>query len=214
MFRLRAWKWLLVIAVVVGAGGRSVSAADDHGGHHPHIGESEQDAKAAIVPQDAAGFKTDLAVYSFLVFLVLTGILFFAAFKPISEKLVAREDAIRKNIEDAKAEREKAEELRKDYQGQLEAADDKAKEIVAEANRDAERLRADKLAEADKEAEDRLDRALTEIKRAKDSALEELFSASAQRVADATEHVLGRAVNDDDQSRLIDEALGQFSQQG
>jgi len=40
--------------------------------------------------------------------------------------------------------------------------------------------------------------------------LHELFAAMATQVADATEHVLGRTVNENDQGRLIEEALAQF----
>jgi F-type H+-transporting ATPase subunit b len=156
-------------------------------------------------------FRADLAVYTFIVFLLLLGLLWYFAFGPISKALEQREQGIRRNIEDARAEREKAEKLRGEYQGMLEAADDKVRAIFAEAHAKAEEVRAERLAEADREAEQRKERALAEIERAKDQAVQELFDAMGTAVAEATEQVLGRAVTDQDQSRLIDEALAGFS---
>ncbi|WP_166828055.1 F0F1 ATP synthase subunit B family protein [Thalassoroseus pseudoceratinae] len=190
-----------------------VAAEEGHGhGDHVHIGVAPEDEAAELVDLEAGlDPRADLAVYTFIVFILLLVILTSTAFRPISKALAEREDRIRNNIEEAKVEREKAEQLRKDYEGQLEAADDRVREIFAEANAKAEALRAEKLAEADREAESRKQKALEEIERAKDQAVQELFDAMSARVADATEHVLGRSLSDEDQSRLINDALAQFS---
>jgi F-type H+-transporting ATPase subunit b len=178
----------------------------EHGDHHVHIGASEADEHSGLFD-----FRTDLAVYTFIVFLLLLVLLWRFAFGPIAQKLDEREAGIRRNIEDARAEREKAEQLRGEYQGMLEAADDKVRALFAEAHAKAEQVRAEKLAEAHREAEQHKERALGEIERAKDQAVQELFDAMGTAVAQATEQVLGRTVTDQDQSRLIDEALAGFS---
>jgi len=183
----------------------SFAASEEDGGHHVHIGANEE------TNEKLDEFKGDLAIYTFLVFVGLMLLLWKFAFGPIAKALEARESGIRKDIEDAKAEREKAEELRGQYEGMLEAADDKVREIYAEANAKAEELRAKRVAEADAEAESRIQRAVQEIERAKDQAIAELMEAENQRIVQATEHVLGRALTEDDQNRLVNEALASFS---
>jgi F-type H+-transporting ATPase subunit b len=159
----------------------------------------------------ANDWKSDLAIYTFVVFLLLLLLLWKVAFGPISQALEAREEGIRKDIADAKAEREKAEVLRGQYEGMLEAAGDKVREIFAEANAKAEEMRAKRAAEADQEAQARIQQAIQEIERAKGQAIAELFEMENQRIVQATEHVLGRALSQDDQSRLVNEALAHFS---
>lgn len=156
-------------------------------------------------------FKTDLAIYTFVIFLLLMLILWKTAFGPISKSLHNREESIRKSIEDARTERLKAEELRGQYEGMLEAAQDKVRAIYAEANAKAEELRAKRAQEADQEAQARIQQAIQEIERAKEQAIAELFEMENQRIVQATEHVLGRALSDEDQHRLVNEALSHFS---
>ncbi len=179
-------------------------AAED-GGHHVHVGADEN------TNEDLSEFNSDLSIYTFLVFIGLMLLLWRFAFGPISKALHDREDSIRKNIEDAKTERIKAEELRGEYEGMLEAAADKVRGIYAEANAQAEEMRTKRVAEADQEAQTRIQQAIQEIERAKERAISELFELENQRIVQATEHVLGRALSDDDQHRLVNEALAHFS---
>jgi F0F1-type ATP synthase membrane subunit b/b' len=54
-------------------------------------------------------------------------------------------------------------------------------------------------------------RAKDEIQQAKDAALAEVFSQINSQIVLATEHVLGRALADSDQDRLVTEALAHIS---
>ena len=181
-------------------------AAEAAGEHHVHVGSDGNPQE-----ENLAEFRADLSIYTFIVFVLLLLLLWKFAFGPISKMLHDREEGIRKNIEDAKTERLKAEELRGQYEGMLEAAEDKVRAIYAEANAKAEELRAKRAAEADQEAQARIKQAVSEIERAKEQAIAELFEAENQRIVQATEHVLGRALSDDDQHRLVNEALAHFS---
>lgn len=174
-------------------------------GHHPHVGMDEETSTELL------DFKTDLAIYTFVVFLLLVLLLWRTAFGPISKALHEREEGIRRNIAEAKAEREKAEELRGKYEGMLEAAEDKVRAIYTEANAKAEELRAKRMAEADQDAKARIQQAIQEIERAKEQAIAELFEMENQRIVQATEHVLGRALSQEDQNRLVGEALANLT---
>lgn len=205
----------LVLLVACGLQVSPTFAAGGGEGHGVHVGMDEDTSEQLLdlsSPESfQKSFKTDLAIYTFVVFALLLVTLWFTAFGPIAKALHDREEGIRKDIEEAKTEREKAEALRGEYQGLLEAAQDKVREIHAEANAKAEELRAKRVAEADQEAETRIQQAVQEIERAKDQAIAELFQMENQRIVQATEHVLGRALSNEDQDRLVNDALSSFS---
>ena len=83
--------------------------------------------------------------------------------------------------------------------------------MVAEAKRDAERTSQDIVAKAMSDVETLRDRAKDDIAQAKDTALSEVFASVNAQVAAATERVLGRTLSEDDQERLIQEALAEIA---
>jgi len=184
-------------------------AGDDHAGldHHPHVGEPEGEVK----PFDPKDWRLDLSIYSFVVFLLLLAALTKFAWGPIVTALDEREENIRKNIEDAEVARIRAEEMLAAHAAKLDAVQDEVREILAEARRDAEHTKSEILASALKESELTKNRGIEEINRARDQALDELFRTISTQVTDATEHVIGRALNEEDRNRLIDESLAQLS---
>ena len=154
--------------------------------------------------------RADLALWSGIVFLLFLGTLTLLAWKPATKGLDAREDRIRGDLAAAERHRLDSERLMKQHSAEMAKAQDSVKEILAEARRDAEVAKSNILAEADAAAKAREHRAVTEIARAKDQALAELFDTYNDRVAAATETVLGRGLTDADQRRLIDEAVADF----
>ncbi len=173
---------------------------------HPHIGEDG-------VNKDPGEFRSDLAIFSAIVFGLLAAGLYFTAWPKILDALAAREEGIRKAIADAEDAKVQATAFMKEHKGRLEAVENTVKDILAEARRDAEHTKLDITKQAEVEAEAIKNRAIAEINRAKDQALDELFSTLAHQVSKATEQVVGRALTGADQERLIQEAVGQFARQ-
>lgn len=167
----------------------------DHGGH------------PTGVPMD---WKADLALWSFIIFLLFLGVLGMFAWKPMIEGLDKREAGIRSAIAEAEENRRKSEALLADYQSKLKAAEQTVQAMVAEARRDAERTSQDLIAAAQRDVDAIRVRAKDEIRQAKDTALSEVFSQVNAQVILATEHVLGRALSDGDQDRLVGEAVAQL----
>lgn len=183
------------------AGEHAAPAAGAHGAEHdPH-------AK----PPGPIEWKTDLALWSLIVFVLFVAILKVFAWGPLSSALDSREARIKNDIAHAEEARIKAEKMLVEYQAKLAAAQDEILKTLAEARRDAEHTRQEMLAQAEKEVTATKERALAEIERTKDQALNELFNHMAGTVANATERVLGRALTDADQDRLIGDALAEFS---
>jgi F-type H+-transporting ATPase subunit b len=180
------------------------SAAGEHE-EHAHIGE-------AGVSTDVAELSPPLAIYTFIMFLMLLGILWKFAWGPIAASLDKREENIRKDIDDAEAARVKAEEMLAAHAEKLDQVQDEVREIIAEARRDADHTKQEIITTAQQEAEATKNRAISEIDRARDAALKELFDTMAAQVTNATEHVLGRSLTAEDQQRFIQDALSQFSE--
>lgn len=171
-----------------------------HGEEHAHIG-------ASGVSEDPAEFKSDLAIYTFLVFLLLLGLLYKFAWGPVTEGLDRREALVLQNIADAESARIKAEKMLAAHAEKLDKVEAEIRELLAEARRDAEHAKADIVAAAQKEAEATRQRAVEDIGRARDQALDDLFAHMGQAVRLATEQVVGRSLTGADHERLINEAL-------
>jgi F-type H+-transporting ATPase subunit b len=122
-----------------------------------------------------------------------------------------REAAIQKAINDAEEGRRKAQAMLGEYEQKLKAAEHTVQQMVAEARRDAERTSQDLIASAQKEVGLIRDRAKEDIRQATDTALSEVFNQVNSQVVLATEHVLGRALQDSDQERLVSQALAEIS---
>jgi F-type H+-transporting ATPase subunit b len=181
------------------------SAAENPAANH---GESEHGHPGKVeVP---LSFKADLAFWSGITFVIFLIVLGRFAWKPLIEALNKRESQIRGDIAQAEAARLKAEAMLAEHAKAMAKVQDEVRGILAEGRRDAEQAKRDILAEAQKQADATAQRAQEDIGRARDTALKDLFDVMADQVAHATEHVLGRSVNDSDQHRLIEEALAQF----
>lgn len=181
------------------AGGEAEAEADhdDHGDGH-----------ASGPP---LGFQRDLALWSLIVFVLFVIVLKKLAWQPLIEGMDQREAGIRNAIADADANQRKSAALLSEYEGKLKDAETTVAEMVAEAKRDAERTSQDIVAKAEADVTEMRDRAKSEIAQATDTALAEVFSTVNLQVAAATERVLGRALSDEDQERLISEALNEIS---
>ena len=184
-------------------------AADHSDGHHGdgHHGDGHDGGAAEVLTP-----KIPTTIASLVSFLLFLGLLTKFAWKPLMEGLSKREENIRGAMVEAQSARDEARALLAEHSKKLEAADAEVKEIIAEARRDAEHTASEITARANADAEATKNRAIAEIERAKDAAIVELAARERDLIADATETVLGRAITDDDRSRLIDEAVSQFSQ--
>tara|TARA_B100000029_G_scaffold292257_1_gene285800 strand:- start:119 stop:709 length:591 start_codon:yes stop_codon:yes gene_type:complete len=177
----------------------------------PEWAHAAGDAHAEGVPLN---FKTDLAIWSLVVFVLFVFVLKKFAWAPLAAGLDAREQRIRGDLEGAERAREEAAKMLAEHEEKLAGVQEEVKEILAEARRDAEHTKNEIMASAQAEAEATRDRALGDIERARDQALKDLFDQVATQVASATEHVLGRALDASDQQRLIEEAMAEVTSAG
>jgi F-type H+-transporting ATPase subunit b len=180
-------------------------AADDHAAHDhaAHIGHEG----VSSAPEE---FKRDLAIYTFVVFLLLLAILWRFAWGPIIDGLEKREHGIAENIAAAERSHEQAKLMLAEYERKLAASADEVRAIIDEARRDAEHTQQEILAKARADAQAERDRSLREIETARDQALKELGERSANLAVDLAGKIVRAQLNPADHTRLIEEAMARF----
>ena len=188
----------------------AASASDAHG-HGPEIGHN---APAGVSQKDfesPAWFQTDLAVWSFAVFLGLLGLLTKFAWKPIMQGLEKREEGILRQIAETKASNEEARRMLASYERRLAEASEEVRGMLEEARRDADNTRQAIVAEARKAADDEKARAKHEIQLAKDDALSQIAEKAGRLAVEVAGKFLRDKLGNDDQARLVRESVASLS---
>lgn len=153
----------------------------------------------------------DLGIATFLVFLLLLGILAKFAWGPIAAALERREQTIARQIEEARHAAELAAKQLQEYERKLAVATEEARAIVTQAKNDAIVAKDRIVAEAQEAAGKERERAVADIASAKNEALREIAAQSVQTAVQLATNIIRREVKPEDHDRLIDESLQQFS---
>jgi len=173
------------------------------GGHEQHLGEGN-----ATAGQDSpAEFKTDLAIYTFVVFLLLLAILGSLAWPKISQALEEREKRIEGSLAAAAAKHEDAKRLLAEHEAKLAGAAAEVRALLEEARRDAEATKAEIVNEAKTAAQQERDRALRDIDTAKDHALKSLAETSANLAVELAGKAIRETILPEKQAEIIRDAL-------
>lgn len=189
------------------AGGDHAHAGGDHA--HDEFDNTHKDATAGLsAPQE---MRFDLAVATFVIFLLLTIILTKFAWGPITQGLDKREASIAAMIDQARLAQEQAEAQLRSYEGKLAAAAEEARSLVAQARIDAEATRERELAATKAENEKLLQRNKDEIEAAKNAALQQIAEKSVSTAISLASSIVRREVKPEDHDALVTDALGKFS---
>jgi F-type H+-transporting ATPase subunit b len=135
-------------------------------------------------------------------------------FPRISEALEKRQKAIEDSIDSAQHTREEAEKLLAEYRERLHEARAQSDEIVQRARQAAEMHERESKEHARELAGEASARAARDIEAATARALSELRSEVANLTVLATEKVTRKVLDDADQRRLVEEALGELDFSG
>jgi F-type H+-transporting ATPase subunit b len=131
------------------------------------------------------------------------------AFPRIGEALEKRANAIREQLESAEKQREEADELLEEYRHRLKEAREQADDIVARARKAAEAAVAEATAEGVTKREDLVAAARRDIETETRRSLERIRKEVADLTVLATEKVTRKALDPEDQQRLVEEALAE-----
>ena len=132
------------------------------------------------------------------------------AFGRIQQMIDQRRERIRQAVAEADHAREEARNLLEEHRKLVGQARNDAEEILAEARRvsEAQRQRVKEETEADRQR--RLEETRRQIEAETRRALEEIRAEVAELSLLAAEKVTRRSLREEDQRRLIDEAIGEL----
>ena len=140
-------------------------------------------------------------------FLVLLGILFLFAYKPLVRLMDQRAERIRESLEAADQARQEAATSREAVEEALNEARQQGQRLLEQTREAAERYRAEEMDRARQEAENFVLRARAEIQRERDAAIEEVRSNFGDLAITAAERVIGRSLDRQAHEDLIAQVL-------
>ena len=151
-----------------------------------------------------------LMIWTLVVFLISMYILSKVAFPRIQAALDKRQQAIEDSIETSERVKREAEQLLEEYRQRLADARGQADDIVARARKTGEAHENEVLAEAKAKREEMMEQTRRDIEAETRRAIQEIRKEVADLTVAATEKVTRKSLTDEDQKRLVEEALAEL----
>ena len=143
-------------------------------------------------------------------FFILVWILARFAYKPLVSMMQERKERIAKDLADAQAARNEAEQFKADYAAQIANARQEAQQIVEKAVQQAEATTREQLAAAREQIEREKERARQDIVNERDSAMNNLRNeVISLSVAMATK-VVAKDMDSETNTKLIEDAIAKL----
>jgi F-type H+-transporting ATPase subunit b len=157
--------------------------------------------------QHVLSLEPGSVLWTIITFLVVAFLIGKFGWKPILSGLKAREDTIRRDLDTAKAEREKAAAVLAEYQQTVAGAKKEAADIVQRAQESATQIVEASREESREQATKIIERAKAEIERDTEQARAELRTYVAGLAANAASRLIGKTVDPREHEQLILDAL-------
>jgi F-type H+-transporting ATPase subunit b len=150
-----------------------------------------------------------LMIWTLVLFLFTMWVLSKVAFPKIQEALDKRARTISESIEAAERQRKESDELLAEYRGRLEEAREQADDIMARARKAAETAETEAKTAGKERGEELVAAAQREIDAATRRSLDQIRKEVADLTVLATEKVTRKSLSEEDQRRLVEEALSE-----
>jgi F-type H+-transporting ATPase subunit b len=151
-----------------------------------------------------------LMIWTLIVFGVSLFVLAKFAFPRIAEALDKRQHLIEDSIDTAERTKSEAAELLEEYRARLTEARQQADEIVARARKAGEVHEREATETGKAKREELLQQARRDIQTETQRAIQEIRAEVADLTVRATEKVTRKTLTEEDQRRLVEEALGEL----
>jgi len=171
---------------------------------------------ALVLAQESSGSSnpilpaTNELIVGIIAFAVLYFILSKLAFPRANQALKERTENIEGKLEHAERERQRADELLRQYKERLARAEGEAQRIIDEARANAERLRKELSAKAEADADRIITRARGEIQAERDRAVRALRGEVGTLAVELASRVVGDSLDREAQLRLVDQYIDQL----
>jgi F-type H+-transporting ATPase subunit b len=169
----------------------------------------------SLVPAASSGSflispNVGLMIWTLLLFAISMFVLAKLAFPLITEALDRRQKAIEDSIDAAERTRLDADQLLADYRERLSEARHQADEIVDRARKAAEIHERDAHDQAQSKREQMIEQTRRDIEAETRRAIDEIRREVAELTVMATEKVTRKTLTDEDQRRLVEDALSEL----
>jgi len=156
---------------------------------------------------DQLGFNVPSLIVFMVNFLILLGVLYIFAYKPVLKLLDDRADRIRESLESADKARQDAAESETRTQKQLQDAKREGQRLLDQAAELASKYREDEMSKARQDVEAFTARARMDIQQERDGAIEEVKAHFAQLTVEAASRIIGESLDGKSHSELIGKVL-------
>lgn len=147
-------------------------------------------------------------------FVVLVVLLQRFLFKPVMAMLDQRQAQVQSDLDQAAQARQQAERLIQQGEQGIAAANQRVERLLTEAAQNAEQVRAEAATDAEARARRLIDEAREYLRREQDKAREVLRQEAARLAVGVAGKLLPRALNAEQQQRLLDQAIREVSGDG
>ncbi len=178
-----------------------LAAAQEHGG-----GAAAEESGGSFLVEPGVG----LMIWTLAVFVASMALLAKLAFPRIAEALDKRQRAIEDSIDTATRTKAEAEQLLAEYRERLKDARVQAEEIVARARKAGDEHERESFEKSKVKREELMEQARRDIEAETRRAIQEIRKEVAGLTIMATEKVTRRTLSEDDQRRLVEEALSEL----
>ncbi len=156
---------------------------------------------------EGLGINLPTLIAQIVNFVILLGLLYLVAYKPIMRMLDERSRKIKESIEQTELIKQQAERAEEEVKKQIEAAGKEGMGIVARAMRTGEEVRQKAQQEAKQDAESLIVRARVEIQQERDEAIDELRKEVADLSILAAGKVIDQTLDKQAHRQLIEKVL-------
>jgi F-type H+-transporting ATPase subunit b len=140
-------------------------------------------------------------------FIILFGLLYLVAYKPIMRMLDERSRKIKESMEQTEYIKQQAEQAEEEAKKRIDAAAKEGQEAIARAMRTGEEVRQEAQQQAKQDAEVLIARARAEIQRERDEAIDQLRKEFADITILAAGKVIDRTLDKKAHREIIDKVL-------
>ena len=151
-----------------------------------------------------------LYIWAIVVFVVLVALLTKYAWRPLLDSLEARQESIRKSLDDAKQARQELERVKSESEAMLVRARREADAILAQTRTDAARTADELKQKARTDAENIVRNAERQIEQQASRAVEQIRREAVDLSIAIASKILKRNLTVEDNERLIGETLSEI----
>ena len=155
-------------------------------------------------------FDTAVVLVAMLVLFIL---LSYLLFNPARELIKKRQDLIARDMDEAKKQREEADEYKAEYDNKLKNVAEEANELINNARRKAKKQEDEIIAEAKEEAGRIVSRAEKDIILEKNKARDEMKQEIIAVASLMTEKFVTDSMDEAKQKELFEDALGEIGEE-